>query len=145
MRRPERVAELMRAEIMQIVGYELDDPRLLSVIVTDVRMSEDLRNARVYVSFAQSVGEPEIVTAIKTLRHGEAYIKRQLGIALGMKHTPHLHFVRDQVEERATRLEELFAREITHEVVEEKHAEISPLHREIENGVESLSRDRTRP
>jgi len=49
MRRPERVAELLREEISEIVGYELEDPRVLAVTVTDVRVSENLRDASVYV------------------------------------------------------------------------------------------------
>ena len=52
MRRPERVADLLRDEISQIVGYELQDPRITAVTVTDVRVSENLRAARVYVTVA---------------------------------------------------------------------------------------------
>jgi Ribosome-binding factor A len=39
MRRTERVADTIREEIAQIVGYELEDPRLTMVTVTDVRLS----------------------------------------------------------------------------------------------------------
>ena len=50
MRRPERVADILRDEISQIVGYELEDPRITMVTVTDVRLSENLKAARVYVT-----------------------------------------------------------------------------------------------
>ena len=43
MRRTERVADTIREEIAQIVGYELEDPRLTMVTVTDVRLSGDKR------------------------------------------------------------------------------------------------------
>ena len=49
MRRPERLAETLREEITEIVGFELVDPRLLSVTVTDVRVSENMRDAKVFV------------------------------------------------------------------------------------------------
>ena len=49
---PERVADILREEISQIVGYELEDPRLTMVTVTDVRLSENLKAARVYVTVA---------------------------------------------------------------------------------------------
>ena len=52
MRRPERVADILREEISQIVGYELEDPRLTMVTVTDVRLSENLQDAHVYVTVA---------------------------------------------------------------------------------------------
>ena len=54
MRRPERVADILREEISQIVGYELEDPRLTMVTVTDVRLSDNLRDARVFVTVAGS-------------------------------------------------------------------------------------------
>ena len=52
MRRTERTADTLKEEIAQIVGYELEDPRLTMVTVTDVRLSADKRAARVYVTVA---------------------------------------------------------------------------------------------
>ena len=49
MRRPERVADIIREEISQIVGYELEDPRLTMVTVTDVRLSDN-RGTRRFLS-----------------------------------------------------------------------------------------------
>ena len=49
MRRPERLAESLKEEIAEVVGFELDDPRLESVTVTDVEVAPDLRDAKVYV------------------------------------------------------------------------------------------------
>jgi ribosome-binding factor A len=52
MRRAERYTDTLREEIGQIVGYELEDPRLTMVTVTDVRLSKDKRAARIYVTIA---------------------------------------------------------------------------------------------
>ncbi|HYH85256.1 MAG TPA: 30S ribosome-binding factor RbfA [Pyrinomonadaceae bacterium] len=105
MRRPEQLAELIRAEVSQIVGYELDDPRVETVTVTDVRVSENLRDASVYVT---AVGtEAEKVAALKALQKAAPYVRRQLSILLNLRYTPELHFVRDTVEESATRVDEL--------------------------------------
>jgi len=49
MRRPERLGEVLKVEISEVVGFELDDPRLEMVTVTDVEVSGDLRDAKVYV------------------------------------------------------------------------------------------------
>ena|ERR1700753_2654604 len=105
MRRPEQLAELIREEVSQIVGYELDDPRVEGVTVTDVRVSENLRDASVYVTAAGS--ESEKLAALKALQHAAPYVRRQLSILLNLKYTPELHFVRDTVEESASRVEEL--------------------------------------
>ena len=49
MRRPERFAEALKEEIGEVVGFELDDPRLVMVTVTDVTVAPDLRDAKVFV------------------------------------------------------------------------------------------------
>jgi ribosome-binding factor A len=107
MRRAEKVADLLREEITQIVGYELEDPRLDGVTVTDVRVSDNLRDARVY--FMVSGDEREAREALVALRHAAQYVRKQLILALGLRHAPELHFVRDTVEERGARVDELLS------------------------------------
>ena len=105
MRRPERIAETLLEEIAQIVQYELEDPRLTSVTVTEVRVADDLRDASVYVTVAGD--EEEHNQALRALQHAAPYVRKQLGFALNLRHTPALHFVRDTVEEKATRVDTL--------------------------------------
>jgi ribosome-binding factor A len=105
MRRPERVADMLREEIMQIVGYELEDPRVQAVTVTDVRMSENLRDASVYVLVEGS--EEEIIAALTALRHAAPYVRKQVGFTLQLRHTPEIHFIRDTIEERGARVDRL--------------------------------------
>jgi ribosome-binding factor A len=107
MRRPEKVAELIREEVSQIVGFELEDPRLASVTVTDVKVADNLRDARVYV-VAEGT-EEERAAALKALQKAAPYVRRQLGRSLNLRYTPELHFVRDTVEESATRVEALLS------------------------------------
>jgi ribosome-binding factor A len=112
MRRPEKVAELVREEIVQIVGYELEDPRVAGVVVTDVRMSENLREARVYVTVAGD--DEEAARAMRALSHAAPYVRRQVATGLNLRHAPQIFFVRDTVEERATRVDSLLE-EISHD------------------------------
>ena len=105
MHRPERIAESLREEIAQIVGYEMEDPRLRIVTVTEVRVAGDLRDASVYVTVEGDEQEHE--QAMLALRHAAPYVRKQLGFALNLRHTPALHFVRDTVEETATRVDAL--------------------------------------
>jgi ribosome-binding factor A len=108
MRRPEQLAEVIREEVSQIVGYELEDPRVQGVTVTDVRVTENLRDASVYVL---TVGtEAERAEAMKALQKAAPYVRRQLGTVLNLRYTPELHFVRDTVEESAARVEELLSK-----------------------------------
>ena len=108
MHRPERIAETLREEIAQIVGYELEDPRLTMVTVTDVRVADNLRDASVYVTIHGD--EDEHKQALKALEHAAPYVRKQLGFSLNLRHTPVLHFVRDTVEEKAERVDALLER-----------------------------------
>jgi ribosome-binding factor A len=112
MRRPERVADLLREEISQIVGYELEDPRLTPVTVTDVRLSDNLNTVRVYVTVAGN--EAEYKSALAALRHATPYVRKQVGLALNLHRTPEIQFVRDKVEEQGERVDKLLA-DIEHE------------------------------
>ena len=105
MRRPERVADIIREEISQIVGYELEDPRLTMVTVTDVRLSDNRREAQVFVTVAGN--EEEHRLALAALRHAAPYVRKQLSLSLNLPRTPEIHFVRDTVEERAERVDGL--------------------------------------
>lgn len=105
MRRAERTADTLKEEIAQIVGYELEDPRLTMVTVTDVRLSSDKRAARVYVTIAGDEKEHE--AALAALRHAAPYVRKQLGLSLNLPRTPEIHFVRDRVEEEGERVDQL--------------------------------------
>jgi ribosome-binding factor A len=105
MRRAERSAEVIREEIAQIVGYELVDPRLSTVTVTDVKLSSDKRDARVYVTIIGD--ENEHKEALAALKHAAPYVRKQLGLSLNLPRTPELHFVRDRVEEEGERVDQL--------------------------------------
>ena len=105
MRRAERTADTLKEEIAQIVGYELEDPRLTMVTVTDVRLSSDKRAARVYVTIAGDEKEHE--AALAALKHAAPYVRKQLGLSLNLPRTPEIHFVRDRVEEEGERVDQL--------------------------------------
>ena len=105
MHRPERVADILREEISQIVGYELEDPRLTMVTVTDVRVSDNGRDAQVFVTVAGDENEHRL--ALGALRHAAPYVRKQLSLSLNLPRTPQIHFVRDRVEEKGERVDKL--------------------------------------
>lgn len=104
-RRPERLAEALREEIAEVVGYELDDPRTETVTVTDVSVSDDLRDAKVFVIVEGT--EAEKLTAMEALQHASVFVRQQVALNLSLRHVPLLHFARDTAEENAARVGEL--------------------------------------
>ncbi|HEV7699458.1 MAG TPA: 30S ribosome-binding factor RbfA [Pyrinomonadaceae bacterium] len=105
MRRPERLAESLKVEISEVVGFELNDPRLEMVTVTDVTVAPDLRDAKVYVFIRGS--DTEIHQALKSLRQASTYVRQQVAANLDLRFAPHIHFVRDTAEENAARVGEI--------------------------------------
>jgi ribosome-binding factor A len=110
LRRPERLAEQIKEEVSLIIGGELEDPRIGVVTVTEARLSPDLKHAKIFV--AVSGDESEISQSMKALNHAGAFIRRQLGGTLRMKHIPELHFTFDDTVRTAARIEELLSEEV---------------------------------
>jgi ribosome-binding factor A len=108
-RRPERLGEQIREEVSQIVLGELNDPRIGFVTVTDVQVSSDLRNARIYVSIFGS--EEDIVRSLGALKAASGFIRWHLGRSLNLRHLPDLHFAYDKTARTATRIEEILKEE----------------------------------
>jgi ribosome-binding factor A len=122
MRRPERLAETLKEEISEVVGFELDDPRLEMVTVTDVEVAPDLRDAKVFVLVRGT--KREIDEALKTLRHAATFVRQQVAMNLDMRFAPHVHFVRDTAEENAARISEILDHlQIEGEISEDKSDE----------------------
>ncbi len=96
---------MLKEEISEIVGYELEDPRVQSVTVTDVRLADNLRDASVYVLVEGA--ETEIQAALAALRHAAPYVRKQVGFSLNLRHAPEIHFIRDTVEEKGARVDHL--------------------------------------
>lgn len=109
-RRPERLAEQIKEELSLIIAGEVEDPRVGFVTVTDAKLSADLRNAKIYVSVLGT--QDEIKGSLAALKHAAGFIRHQLGAVLRMKRTPELHFVYDDTELTAARIEELLKEEV---------------------------------
>jgi ribosome-binding factor A len=92
-RRWQRLSEAMREELDEIVGYEMADPRLGSVSVTDVHLSPDCRSARVMVRVAGDRQSQEETLA--ALRHAGGFIRHQLTERIDVYRIPDLHFELD--------------------------------------------------
>jgi len=97
----------LREEIAEVVGFELDDPRVEMVTVTEVSVSDDLRDAKVYVLVDGS--EDEVKKALRALQNAATFVRQQVAMNLSMRFAPHLHFVRDSAEENASRISSILS------------------------------------
>jgi ribosome-binding factor A len=104
-RRTERVGEELRAEISEIIGRRLKDPRVGFVTVTRASVTDDLRVARVYVSVLGDQEQRDDTLA--GLERAAGFIRRELGRRLRLRRTPELIFVFDPGIEATERVAKL--------------------------------------
>jgi len=104
-RRSERVGEMIRSQISTLIIRGLRDPRIGLTTVTGVKMSPDLKQARVFVSVLGN--EEDRQRSLQGLNSAAAHIRHQIGLELRLKNTPELTFVYDSSIEYGARIEEL--------------------------------------
>jgi ribosome-binding factor A len=103
--RAQRLAELMKKEISDIIHRSIKDPRIGFATVTDVEVSSDLRVAKVFVSIFGS--EEETVNTLKGLESAKGFIRSELGRRINLKFTPEISFKFDESIARSARILEL--------------------------------------
>jgi ribosome-binding factor A len=100
--RTDRIDQLLRQEIGEILAREVADPRIGFVTVTDVETAPDLRHARVWVSV---IGQPsERDTTLAALDRAMPFVRRELGTRLRLKRIPEFQVRLDESAERGTRV-----------------------------------------
>ena len=103
--RTERVADLLRQELSQLLEREVRDPRVGFVTITRVELTRDLQTARVGITVLGD--ETQKKQSLQGLSAAQGFLRRQLARRLGLKHTPALVFELDQSLESEQRIEEL--------------------------------------
>ena len=106
--RPARVAERIRAELMELVlRGAIRDPRVKDVVISDVRVTDDLSIARIYV---RTLGDPSDRVReqlVEALRKAAGFLRREIGGKLRLRRVPDLEFFWDEVIDRAVRMESI--------------------------------------
>jgi ribosome-binding factor A len=105
--RTEKVNSLAR-EVLGEAIQSLKDPRVGFCTVTAVRVTPDLRHAKVFVSVLGS--DEEQAATMAGLRRATRHLRAELGRQVRMKYTPELDFELDHTPEHAERIERLIKR-----------------------------------
>jgi ribosome-binding factor A len=93
--------EIQRA-LAKIIAEDVKDPRMGFVTVTRVEITNDLKNAKVFVSV---IGDRHVARqSMEALKRAARFIRGELGNAVDLRHTPELNFVEDRTTERAIAL-----------------------------------------
>lgn len=105
--RAQRIADRIREELSEMLVYEVADPRLTGVSVTDVSVDRELAFASVYVSALE--GSERAGEILDALNHARGYLRSELARRIELRAFPKLRFNWDSTFERAERIEQLIA------------------------------------
>jgi len=104
--RQEKIAEEIRREVSTMLYFDLQDPRLLGVSVTGVKMTPDLRVARIYFNIP---GKPEKSKEVMSgFKSSSGMMKRLLSQRISLKFMPNFEFFYDESLELQDKIDLLF-------------------------------------
>ena len=105
--RVRRHAERIRELVASVVRTQIKDPRLGMITITDARITADLRDATVFYTV---LGDTAAKTATgAALDSARGLLRSTVGKALGLRHSPTLTFILDDVQDHAKHIDELLA------------------------------------
>ena len=104
--RAERVNELIRRELVLLLKKETKDPRLQTVVITDVIVTRDLTSAKVFFS----VDEPSQKVVASLLSKASGFFRTSLSKSLDLRHTPSLSFIYDTAPNTGAKIDDLLSK-----------------------------------
>lgn len=109
--RADRVAERLKAELMDfLLRGGLREPALTAVYISSVKLTNDLRHARIYFRLTQpEVDDKDRNAARLALERASGYLRRELGPRLQLKYMPDFMFFWDEGIDRAARVDAVIA------------------------------------
>lgn len=116
--RVEKLQELIKQEISQMILQELKDPRIGFVTVTQVEVTGDLREAKVYVSIMG--GDEQVKESWQGLQSSLGFIRREIGKRIRLRFTPEISFALDKSLDYSAHIQELLLKIKTDEKQKEE-------------------------
>ena len=102
-----RINEEVKREISTIIRNEIKDPRLTAMVsVTDVKVTKDLRYAKVFVSIF-GIDDEEKNNTFIALKNASGYIRREIGQRINLRYNPQIIFELDDSINYGMHIEEL--------------------------------------
>lgn len=103
--RSDRVGGLIKETMAELLQKQISDPRLAGVTITGVKMSRDLRIAKIY--FATPEGKDSGNRAVDGFERARGFVKRELAQRLGLRYMPDLKFFYDTSIDYSAHIEKL--------------------------------------
>ena len=104
-KRSDRVSGLIRKTLSQVLQKEIKDPRLDSIMITSVKVSADLKLAKIY--FVNQYGNSDRQPVLDGFEKARGFIKRALARQLGLRYMPDLKFFYDDSFDYGERIDQI--------------------------------------
>jgi len=101
-----RVADQIQRDLAEIIAFELKDPRVGMITITEVQVTPDYAHAKVFFTMLND-NKDAIKQTVEGLDKASGYIRGQLGRRLTIHTLPQLHFVHDSSTARGMQLSAL--------------------------------------
>ena len=106
-KRADRVADMIKVEIADLLLKQVRDPRIGSITITGAKVTDDLRTARVY--FVE-LGQDACSDAVQAgLEKAKGFLRRELGRRLRLRHVPEILFAYDSSFAYGNKIERLLS------------------------------------
>lgn len=103
----DKIAGIIQKEISEIIQFELKDPKIGFITITDMDVTGDLSQARIYVSFLGQDARKE--AGMKALERSKGFLRTQLAKRLTIRKVPELIFKQDVSLEKGNKIEKIIA------------------------------------
>lgn len=104
----DRISGIIQKEVSEIIQFSLKDPKVGFITITDVRVTNDLSIAKIYVSFLGQDARKE--AGMKALERSKGFIRSELAKRMSIRKVPSLVFLADDSLEKGNKIEKDYRR-----------------------------------
>ena len=94
-KRSDRISDVIKVEISNILSFEVRDPRIKGITILKVELSSDMKKSYIYFSSDNSFNDLGIEEILEGLEKAKGYIRKKLSHNLNLRRTPEIFFKKE--------------------------------------------------
>jgi len=98
-KRSDRISDLIKEEISNILCFEVKDPRVKGLTVLKVELSPDMKKSYIFFSSSNSFSDLDVEEIVEGLEKAKGFIRRKLSRNLNLRRTPEIYFKQESLQQ----------------------------------------------
>ena len=94
-KRSDRISDLIKVEISNILSFEVEDPRVRGITILEVELSADMKKSFIIYSSNNSFNDLDSKEILEGLQKAKGFIRKRLSTNLNLRRTPEIDFRED--------------------------------------------------